>query len=601
MKALKLTLIVPEMKVADVAFNLAAIRAALPAKDESVGQLVILPELALTGKTCGDLFFQPNLVDGAKEGLRILIEECHKRELWMVAGLPVRKDAALYNAAAVIGPEGLKLFSVEAQPKLPQFSGWERDSAVDELEFDGSLIMSGAELKFDLPDLTRLGVQVIVGSPCHLRQSDDHLLIINLHTQAAIAGQNPIPNWVFWLGNGAENLVVAGISAGPGESTTDWVASGKATITINHTVKAETRGLQFESELCQYEIAEDDEAAWECRDFPKPLLSPTPFIQSSDAEKQFAEVLDIQAAGLLKRLRHTKLDKVVLGNSGGADSAMALLVCLRAFKLSERPVENILAVSMPGPGSTADSYERSVALAKAAGVSVKTISISEAVAVHLKDISHPEGLHDVTFENAQARERTQILMDLANQQRALVVGTGDLSEIALGWSTFNGDHMSMYNVNAGLPKTLLLRVLAWAGGELLGETGAAITEHIAKSTISPELVPGSGNKPAQSTEAILGPYLLHDFFLWHAIGQHLPPRGVFELAQVTFKDRFSSAEVLRVLRIFYQRFFGNQFKRSSSADGPQVTPISLSPRGGWAMPSDASAALWLKELEGLSD
>ncbi|HNY84577.1 MAG TPA: hypothetical protein PKK82_06925, partial [Anaerolineaceae bacterium] len=188
MKALKLTLIVPEMKVADVAFNLAAIRAALPAKDESVGQLVILPELALTGKTCGDLFFQPNLVDGAKEGLRILIEECHKRELWMVAGLPVRKDAALYNAAAVIGPQGLKLFSVEAQPKLPQFSGWERDGAVDELEFDGSLIMSGAELKFDLPDLTRLGVQVIVGSPCHLRQSDDHLLIINLHTQAAIAG-----------------------------------------------------------------------------------------------------------------------------------------------------------------------------------------------------------------------------------------------------------------------------------------------------------------------------------------------------------------------------------------------------------------------------
>ena len=186
-------------------------------------------------------------------------------------------------------------------------------------------------------------------------------------------------------------FVVAGISAGPGESTTDWVASGKATITINHTVKAETRGLQFESELCQYEIAEDDEAAWECRDFPKPLLSPTPFIQSSDAEKQFAEVLDIQAAGLLKRLRHTKLDKVVLGNSGGADSAMALLVCLRAFKLSERPVENILAVSMPGPGSTADSYERSVALAKAAGVSVKTISISGGSRPP-KDISHSEGL-----------------------------------------------------------------------------------------------------------------------------------------------------------------------------------------------------------------
>lgn len=595
---LQITLVVPEIKVANVRFNFGQILKALPKFDPAYNQLVVFPELALTGKTCGDLFYQPTLLEAALGALDELIEVCAERSLWVLVGLPYPLEYQIFNAAAFISPTGLQAFVIEKHPKARQFSPLERLSSTM-IGFYDQEVPIGAELSFNMPELTQRTLQVVVGDTDQANLSESAQLLINLHTHAAIAERDDLPDWPFLVGNGKPDYLIATCSGGPTESTTDWVACGKAQIIADHTIWAETRGLQFTSRTCQFVIQPNARFSWSEQFFGMPTmrLRQTPFMREYQQKDQFREVLEIQAAGLIGRLRYTGLKKVIFGNSGGADSSMALLVCVRAFKRLGYPREDIIAVSMPGPGSTADSQSRSTALAKAAGVTIKTIPIGPAVAQHLKFIGHPEGVHDTTFENAQARERTQILMDLANQQNALMVGTGDLSEIALGWATFNGDHMSMYNVNAGLPKTLLLEVLTWAGKTLLGQEGARITEDIASATISPELVPSDPDHPIQSTEAILGPYLLHDFFLWHAIAQHNAPDTVFKLACLAFKGDFTPAEILRVLKIFYRRFFGNQFKRNASADGPQVLPISLSPRGGFEMPSDASADLWMEELD----
>lgn len=310
--------------------------------------------------------------------------------------------------------------------------------------------------------------------------------------------------------------------------------------------------------------------------------------------------MEIQSAALQQRLRHTRQTRVVLGLSGRADSSLALLVCWHAFERMGLDKRGILAIYMPGPASSVHSQQRAQVLCKAAGITLRTISITDSVHQHLKDIGHPLDVYDITYENAQARERTQILMDLSNQENALVVGTGDLSEIALGWSTYNGDHISMYNVNAGIPKTLLLRVLSWAGAYYLGETGKQASQAVAEATISPELVPAEGATGGiQSTESHLGPYLLHDFFLWHLICLRKTPAQVFDVALQVFEKDFSPDTIQYWLRGFVRRFFASQFKRSASADGPQVVEISLSPRDGWMMPSDASSELWLAEIDTL--
>jgi NAD+ synthase (glutamine-hydrolysing) len=512
----------------------------------------------------------------------------------MIVGLPLALGKHLYNAAALISPSGPQTFVVEKHPRASQFSSLEQ-LGTSMIDFAGRRVPVGAELGFHLPELSDRTMQIVVGDPEQATLSGSARLLVNLHTRPAIAEPDNLPGWC----ESAQDCLIATCSGGPTESTTDWVASGKAQIIANHAVLAETLPLQFTSQTCEFVVQADANFAWDNVNphSRSPRLRQTPFIREDHPETQFSEVLEIQAAGLMGRLRHTGLKRVVFGNSGGADSSMTLLVCLSAFERLGYPREDILAVSMPGPGSTVESQARSIALAQTAGVTIRTVPIGPAVAQHLKDIGHPSGVHDTTFENAQARERTQILMDLANQQGALMVGTGDLSEIALGWATFNGDHMSMYNINAGLPKTLLLRVLAWTGGALLGEGGARVTAGIASATISPELVPSDIDHPVQSTEAILGPYLLHDFFLWHAIGQKARPTEVFKLACEAFEGYFTPNEILKVLKIFYRRFFGNQFKRNASTDGPQVVPLSLSPRGGFEMPSDASSALWLAELE----
>ncbi len=331
-------------------------------------------------------------------------------------------------------------------------------------------------------------------------------------------------------------------------------------------------------------------------------LSQAPFVPADLAQRarHCREIFSIQSTGLAKRLKHTGVQKVTLGVSGGLDSTLALLVAIKAFDMLGLERAGIVAVTMPGFGTTTRTRENAERLAKLLGVTLRTIPIVDVVRQHFKDIGHDERVHDTTYENAQARERTQILMDIANQIGGFTVGTGDLSELALGWATYNGDHMSMYHVNAGVPKTLVRYLIQWASeAEFSGEASAVLRDIIA-TPITPELLPlGEGEQLQQETEATIGPYLLHDFFLFYTVRYSFAPRKVFYLARHAFKDAYSPEELLRWMAVFYSRFFSQQFKRSAMPDGPKVGSVALSPRGDWRMPSDASSALWLAEIEAI--
>jgi NAD+ synthase (glutamine-hydrolysing) len=334
----------------------------------------------------------------------------------------------------------------------------------------------------------------------------------------------------------------------------------------------------------------------------RPLLARMPFVPADPARRaeHCREIFNIQSTGLAKRLRHTATKRVTIGLSGGLDSTLALLVTVRAFDIVGLPREGILAVTMPGFGTTARTRGNAEKLADELGVSFRTIPISASVRQHFKDIGHDENVHDITFENAQARERTQILMDLANEIGGFEVGTGDLSELALGWATYNGDHMSMYHVNAGVPKTLVRYLVDWAADEEFQGDAAKVLHDISATPISPELLPlGKEGALEQKTEDTVGPYTLHDFFLYNAIRYGFPPRKVFVLARQAFDGEYSPEVILKWLRVFYKRFFSQQFKRSAMPDGPKVGSVALSPRGDWRMPSDASPAGWLAEVDAI--
>ena len=608
---LRLHVVVPELRVADVFFNTSILLDALrqAAAEASQPQLVLFPELCLTGSTCGDLFFQPLLREKALESLARLQEAAQQLNLWAVVGLPLALIGNLYDAAALLSPQGLAGVSLAAQPR--DFSGRQpnrwftpaSDLSIGMIDLLGKRIPIAANLTLQLPELISGNLQICIGDLRDGQYDRTVSLLLNPYALPALAEPELLTARSY-----AQRVNIPGVlafaSCGPCESTTDLVMSGMAGIAQGSQLLAETQPLQLGTQSASAGLhlsaAEPSRAAQPAPAPQVSSLSQTPFIASANPFAQFQRAFAIQSAALVGRLRYTGIQRVVLGLSGGSDSSLALLVCAQAFTQLGLDKKGILAISLPGPGTTAASKMRLDALAKLTGVTFRTIPIGAALEQHLKDIGHPLDVFDVTYENAQARERTQILMDLANQHQALMVGTGDLSEIALGWCTFNGDHMSMYDPNAGLPKTLLLRVLAWAGEALFGAEGTAITQQICQATISPELIPtGTSSTPAHSTEASIGPYLLHDFFLYYAIGQRLSPKEVFNLAKQAFIGSYTAHEILRWMRIFYSRFFSQQFKRSASTDGPQIVGLSLSPRGGWVMPSDASAALWLEEIQAL--
>ena len=623
----------PKIRVADCRYNAEQIFTMMREADKQGVKVLCLPELCLTGYTCGDLFLQDTLLCGAEEGLQTILEATRNLDMVTVLGLPVRCkwDNKLYNCAAVIqSGEILGLVPKTYLPNYGEFyeerwfaSGAGVETSVDLCGETVDMDAAGLFACETVPNLV-LGVEICedlwaTEPPSARLARGGATVILNLSASNELVGKS---GYRRNLVVGQSGRLVCGYvyaDAGEGESTTDLVFTGHNMIAENGALLAERR---FATGLTISEI-DVDRLAYERRrmttfngqrqadlwraSFSLPLeetrltraVSPAPFVpaDAEDRAERCNEILKIAALGLKKRLEHTGARTAVVGLSGGLD----ILITAVAMKLLDRPASDIIAVTMPCFGTTDRTRDNAVELAERLGATLKRIDIGSAVKVHFKDIGQSMEDHSVTFENGQARERTQVLMDIANQNGGLVIGTGDLSELALGWATYNGDHMSMYGVNAGIPKTLVRHLVAFVSDDKGSEDPrlSAVLDDILDTPVSPELLPAIEGKISQKTEDLVGPYELHDFFLYYAIRWGFPPRKVFRLAEHALGRTYDRATILKWLNSFYRRFFTQQFKRSCLPDGPKVGSVTLSPRGDWRMPSDAVAALWLEELEGL--
>ena len=629
----------PKIRVADCRYNAEQIFTMMREADKQGVKALCLPELCLTGYTCGDLFLQDTLLCGAEEGLQTILEATRNLDMVTVLGLPVRCkwDNKLYNCAAVIqSGEILGLVPKTYLPNYGEFyeqrwfaSGAGVETSVDLCGETVDMDAAGLFACETVPNLV-LGVEICedlwaTEPPSARLARGGATVILNLSASNELVGKS---GYRRNLVVGQSGRLVCGYvyaDAGEGESTTDLVFTGHNMIAENGALLAERR---FATGLTISEI-DVDRLAYERRrmttfngqrqadlwraSFSLPLeetrltraVSPAPFVpaDAEDRAERCNEILKIAALGLKKRLEHTGARTAVVGLSGGLDSTLAILITAVAMKLLDRPASDIIAVTMPCFGTTDRTRDNAVELAERLGATLKRIDIGSAVKVHFKDIGQSMEDHSVTFENGQARERTQVLMDIANQNGGLVIGTGDLSELALGWATYNGDHMSMYGVNAGIPKTLVRHLVAFVSDDKGSEDPrlSAVLDDILDTPVSPELLPAIEGKISQKTEDLVGPYELHDFFLYYAVRWGFPPRKVFRLAEHALGRTYDRATILKWLNNFYRRFFTQQFKRSCLPDGPKVGSVTLSPRGDWRMPSDASSALWLKELDELSE
>ena len=620
----------PKIRVADCRYNAEQIFTMMREADKQGVKVLCLPELCLTGYTCGDLFLQDTLLCGAEEGLQTILEATRNLDMVTVLGLPVRCkwDNKLYNCAAVIqSGEILGLVPKTYLPNYGEFyeqrwfaSGAGVETSVDLCGETVDMDAAGLFACEKVPNLV-LGVEICedlwaTEPPSARLARGGATVILNLSASNELVGKS---GYRRNLVVGQSGRLVCGYvyaDAGEGESTTDLVFTGHNMIAENGALLAERRfaidvdRLAYERRRMTTFNGQRQADLWRAS-FSLPLeetrltraVSPAPFVpaDAEDRAERCNEILKIAALGLKKRLEHTGARTAVVGLSGGLDSTLAILITAVAMKLLDRPASDIIAVTMPCFGTTDRTRDNAVELAERMGATLKRIDIGSAVKVHFKDIGQSMEDHSVTFENGQARERTQVLMDIANQNGGLVIGTGDLSELALGWATYNGDHMSMYGVNAGIPKTLVRHLVAFVSDDKGSEDPrlSAVLDDILDTPVSPELLPAIEGKISQKTEDLVGPYELHDFFLYYAIRWGFPPRKVFRLAEHALGRTYDRATILKWLNSFYRRFFTQQFKRSCLPDGPKVGSVILSPRGDWRMPSDAVAALWLEELEGL--
>ncbi len=628
----------PEIRVADCAHNAAQIcELMLDAERQKVAMLV-LPELSLTGYTCSDLFLSQPLQQGARQALQDVIRFSSQLSVLTIVGLPLAVGASLFNVAAVV--QGGRLLGLVPKMNIPNyaefyearhFSPGPLNSKVRLFDED---IPFGSALLFacqDIPDFV-IGIEIcedlwVMASPSIAHARAGATVIANLSASDELIGKADYRRLLVQSHSGRLVSAYVYADAGEGESTTDLVFSGHNLIFENGhrlaeskvfslgltTADVDVQALNAERRRQTTFIGKNGQDACCCADpnyqtipfsfQPQPLelrrpLSAHPFVPSSqtDLAERCEEILTLQVQGLKKRLAHTKAQSAVIGLSGGLDSTLALLVIARAFDALELPRSGIQAITMPGFGTTDRTYGNALQLAASLATTLREIPIRAAVTQHFEDIGHPADLHDVTYENAQARERTQILMDIANQTGGLVIGTGDLSELALGWATYNGDHMSMYAVNCSVPKTLVRHLVRHAAGQSEPELAHVLLD-ILDTPVSPELLPPKDGKIAQQTEHIVGPYELHDFFLYYLVRFGFAPKKILRLAVLAFTGVYDEATIKRWLTIFIRRFFSQQFKRSCLPDGPKVGSVTLSPRGDWRMPSDAQAALWLKDLE----
>lgn len=627
---LRTAVLSPELVLGDVAANLSILKRETAALAAQGARLIVFPELSLTGYSCADLFHHQALLKRAREALSSLAESTTGLGCVVVVGLPLVVESRLYNVAAVLA-EG-QILGIVPKSFLPN-SGefyerrWFSPAAtLAATEVDG--IPIGTDLLFTATDFPgfSLGIEIC----------EDLWTVIPPSSHAALAGATVLANpsasdEVLGKAPYRRNLVCQQSArclaaylyagAGAGESSTDVVYSGHALIAENGVILGETERFSFQTKSAVADVDlqrlqherfksaafRDDESRPVFRSINFTLgasastdsnllrpLSPHPFVPPAGADRKAVceEIFAIQATGLARRLRQTKSKTAVLGLSGGLDSTLALLVLIEALKRAGMPPNAALAITMPGFGTTSRTKSNAEKLAEALAIPLRTISIRAAVEQHFADIGHPPGLHNITYENAQARERTQVLMDVANQTGGIVVGTGDLSEAALGWCTFNGDHMSMYHVNSGVPKTLVKYLIEWAATELYAKEAGAILHDIIDTPISPELLPlGADGQMEQKTEDTVGPYELHDFFLFHFVRHGTPAEKIRWLANIAFAGKHEAAVIDRWLAVFLRRFAQNQFKRSSIPDGPKVGSVALSPRGDWRMPSDWAGAL----------
>lgn len=629
---LKVAAAVPAVQVASPIFNASQAEKLLREAAKAHVELVVFPELSLTGYTCGDLFLKPALVSAAQNALADLLARTRQLKVVFAVGLPVRAGTVLLNAAAVCC--GGEILGVVPKTYLSgEESRW-FSSALDwnggEVELCGQLVPAGTDLLFEVAG-AKIGVEIgndlwSAVPPSSLAALQGAEVICNLSARPALVSSDAYTRELVAQQSARARCGYVYAACGQGESTTDFVFDGTTLIYENGTLLASGERFKKDAQLTISEIdverlqnrrAADSsfrtDSAQQTQEpylilesglsaFQKPFAltrpaDPLPFVPSDEKlQTNCQDIFNIQVTGLATRLTAAHAKTAVIGISGGLDSTLALLVAVRAFDKLGLPRKNVIGVTMPGFGTTDRTYQNALTLMKNLGITRREVDIKKACLQHFKDIGHNEKIKNATYENAQARERTQILMDIANSTGGLVVGTGDLSELALGWATYNGDHMSMYGVNAGVPKTLVRSLVAWVSAH---EKAAVkrVLEDVLATPISPELLPAKNGKIAQKTEDLVGPYELHDFFLYHFVRDGFGPDKILHLARYAFEGKFTDAVINKWLSVFFRRFFTQQFKRSCSADGPKVGSVGLSPRGDWRMPSDASDAVWLEETE----
>ena len=622
----------PDIRVADVEFNTQNIINAMEEAQKNGAKILVFPELCVTGYTCSDLFDHSVLLKASRKALLEIAENTNDKDMLVFVGAPLEVNGKLYNVAAAMNQGEIIGFTTKTfLPNYGEFYEMRQftpgPQTVREITFEGKKIPFGPQILFQAEGMEEL---VVAAEIC-----EDVWSPVPPSIQAALEGATVIVNcsasdetigkdtYRRALISGQSARLISGYiyaNAGEGESTTDLVFGGHNIIAENGTVLKESsryvneiiyseldlqritgerrKNTTFqpldEETLVRVPFTIEETKTFLTRTFPK-----KPFVPSDEQTRaqRCEEILTIQAMGLKKRLAHTNARTVVVGISGGLDSTLALLVTARAFDMLGRDKKDIIAVTMPCFGTTDRTYQNACEMSKKVGATLIEVPIADAVNVHFRDIGHDPEDHSVTYENCQARERTQVLMDIANKTWGMVIGTGDLSELALGWATYNGDHMSMYGVNASVPKTLVRHLVKYAADDTKDEALKNVLYDVLDTPVSPELLPPKDGDIAQKTEDLVGPYELHDFFLYFMLRFGYEPSKIFRIACMTFDGEYDKETIFKWLETFCRRFFSQQFKRSCLPDGPKVGTVALSPRGDWRMPSDACVAVWMKDLE----
>lgn len=631
---IKVAAVTPKIRVADPTYNAGVICERLNEAYGAGAKIIVFPELCLTGYTCGDLFMQSALLEEASKQLTKVVKATEDKDALIMVGLPIEREGRLYNVAAAL--QKGRVLGMVPKANIPSyaefyegrhFAAGNREPA--EFHFQGKTIPFGTNILFACETVhgLKVGCEICEDLWVANPPGTDHALkgatvIANLSASNETIGKDQYRELL--VKSGSARLICGYVytSAGEGESTQDLVFGGHNLIAENGTILTQKKTFQCETIYGDIDIqrilserrrmgtfGEEPRTPYAVIPFSLDVeetklertFNAMPFVPSDAAQRnrRCEEILSIQSYGLKRRYEHTGLQKAVVGLSGGLDSTLALLVTVRTFDMLHLDRKGIFAATMPCFGTTDRTYRNACELARTLGVTLEEVDIREAVTIHFRDIGQDPDHHDVTYENGQARERTQVLMDIANRENGLVIGTGDMSELALGWATYNGDHMSMYGVNAGVPKTLVRHLVKYYA-DTCGNGGLTrVLEDVLDTPVSPELLPPVDGQIVQKTEDLVGPYELHDFFLYYMLRGGFPPAKVYRVAQLAFAGQYDKEVILKWLKNFYRRFFSQQFKRSCLPDGPKVGSVAVSPRGDLRMPSDASAALWLAEVEKL--